>query len=135
MWGGSVRAEVYGVAHVQVRAVGFSLCTAHQQDKAPGSNGVRINACDALAVIRDRALPMIGNMLVELAVAMGVVDPGHLARLQDGDAVVFKPGTEEWCALVAVLWRCQEQQHRISSRCLGAGSCCVSSMTCCSCPT
>lgn len=40
---------------------------------------------------------MIGNLIVELGVAMGVFAPAHLAQLQDGDPVVPTPGTEEWC--------------------------------------
>lgn len=82
---------------MQVVATGYSLCAASQQDKAPSNNGVRINACDATAVIRRKTLPMIGNLLVELAVAMGVVDPAQLAQLRDGDPVVPKRGTEDWC--------------------------------------
>eukprot|EP00892_Ulva_mutabilis_P010914 jgi/Ulvmu1/8195/UM041_0003.1 len=79
-----------------VRKVGYALVCVSQCDKAPNSYGVKTIALDCLGMDQDGLVPLVGNMLVELGLAMGVYTPAMLRSLVNGDTLLPAADKREW---------------------------------------
>lgn len=81
---------------MQTTKSGFTAVQVTRADKAPDARGPRLSTFDPTGVTDDHTVALVGNMLVELGVAMGVFDLAKVGKLAEGEVVQMEDGCAEW---------------------------------------
>lgn len=73
------------------------MATAHVVSKCPNVYGVQTLSLDVTGMKRKSLLPIIGDLVVQLGIAMGAIDAAEVANLPYNSPVPIKADALEWC--------------------------------------
>eukprot|EP00892_Ulva_mutabilis_P010912 jgi/Ulvmu1/8193/UM041_0001.1 len=76
----------------KAQIVGWAIANVSQMDKAPNVHGGKAMCIESLLLTANRTLPLVGNAVVELGIAMGVLQVEKLNNLQHGEFATVEKG-------------------------------------------
>lgn len=83
--------------------IGFAFVSHHEVNKCPNSYGVPVLALDPTGQPVSPSMPVIGSLLVQLGLAMGVYDADQIQKLQYNQRLCPKEHAQDWCGPRSVL--------------------------------
>lgn len=78
--------------------MGFAFVSHHAVNKCPNQYGTPVLALDPTGQRMSPSMPVVGSLLVQLGLVMGVYDAEQITRLPYNAPLRPKPHAQHWCA-------------------------------------
>lgn len=77
--------------------MGFAFVSHHVVNKCPNQFGTPVLALDPTGQRVSPSMPVVGSLLVQLGLVMGVFDAEQIVSLPYNSRLCPKPHAQEWC--------------------------------------